>query len=345
MAESSSPPPQATTVWSALLAQTPVPQNTPLPEPVESPVDGTYVLFDPGPPQWWVCRRCADYRPAGGNWRLQLDRGVMRIYYDVTGWRSLASFALEGDRLFLFNDPYCPPEVGEYRWQRVDGSLVLETITDPCSFGLRGQNFSRGLWATCEPPSGAVSPASSWMQPPGCADNLAVLPTVIPTGLPVRVSVHPGDVRRYEWPPAVRAIANTEDMASPEGINISFGEASVGYGLNRVLWQPEDWIEATTELPFGAIGVQFHGDYIMGWARVLFDGVEVWRGDTAAIWSHLGQHAGYVEVAGYAPGRHTLRVERLPVDSRPVRVLFFGFDEEGVAGQPPGSSSRPNSGG
>jgi hypothetical protein len=40
-------------------------------------------------PPRWSCLRCADYRPPaapGGS----LDRGVMRIVCDVTGWRTLA---------------------------------------------------------------------------------------------------------------------------------------------------------------------------------------------------------------------------------------------------------------
>jgi hypothetical protein len=270
----------------------------------------------------------------------------MRIYYDVTEWRSLASYAVQGERLFLFNDPYCPNDVGEYQWRRIDGSLELTVVADPCSFGLRGQNLSRSLWYTCQPPQGEVTAASSWAMPPGCQDEAVARPTVIAaTGAQV-VTVHPGDVRAYDRPPSLQVIANTEDVTAPPGVTIAFGPDSLGYGLNRILWQAEEWIEATIEAEgVTAVGVQFHGDYIMGWARLLLDGREVWRGDTAAIWSRLGQHAGYVEVSHVTPGRHILRVERLPVNSRPVRVLLFGFDEQGVAGPPPGVVSRPNSGG
>jgi hypothetical protein len=77
------------------------------------------------------------------------------------------------------------------------------------------------------------------------------------------------------------------------------------------------------------MGVQIYGDHTIGWARVLLDGEEVWRGDTAAIWSHLGRHGGYIEISGYDPGRHTIRVESMGFDYHPVTVAFFGFSEQG----------------
>jgi len=84
------------------------------------------------------------------------------------------------------------------------------------------------------------------------------------------------------------------------------------------------------------MGVQFFGDPQIGWARVLFDGVEVWRGNTSAIWSQNGRHVGYIEIAGFSPGRHTLRAESLGFDYRPVTVASFGFSyQAGVASGTP----------
>jgi hypothetical protein len=98
-----------------------------------------------------------------------------------------------------------------------------------------------------------------------------------------------------------------------------------------VLWGEGSWVEATTELPFEAIGVQIYGDNTIGWARMLFDGQEVWRGDTQEIWMEKGRYGGYIEVSGFEPGRHTLRIESLGLDFHPVVVAFFGFSlEEGV---------------
>lgn len=114
-----------------------------------------------------------------------------------------------------------------------------------------------------------------------------------------------------------------------EGISLSYSEESLLYGVGRVLWTDEDWVEVGTQGEFASMGVQFRGDYMIGWARVLFDGEEVWRGDTSRIWSHLRDYGGYIEVTGFGPGEHILRVERLEVDSRPVVVSFFGFNQTG----------------
>ena len=112
--ESSSITATPTDIWSGLLFNKPVAFTTPLPEENWTPIDGTYAKLDSSDPQWWECRRCADYRLGGGIWKLQFNKGVMRIYYDVTGWRSIASYTIADDHLYIFNDPYCPQEVGEY---------------------------------------------------------------------------------------------------------------------------------------------------------------------------------------------------------------------------------------
>ncbi|HSG45271.1 MAG TPA: hypothetical protein VLA72_19160 [Anaerolineales bacterium] len=77
------------------------------------------------------------------------------------------------------------------------------------------------------------------------------------------------------------------------------------------------------------MGVQFRGDHVIGWAHILFDGEEVWRGDTSRIWSDLKIHGGYIEISDLEPGEHIIRVEQLEVDSRPVVVAFSGFNEQG----------------
>ena len=73
-------------IWENLLLATPFPLGNPLPAAEASPLDGIYAKVDPSPPQWWTCYRCADYRPMGGIWRLQFDKGVLRIYYEVTDY-------------------------------------------------------------------------------------------------------------------------------------------------------------------------------------------------------------------------------------------------------------------
>ena len=77
--------------------------------------------------------------------------------------------------------------------------------------------------------------------------------------------------------------------------------------------------------PVTAMGVQFLGAAQIGWARLLLDGQEVWRGKTAELGHTLDQYGGYVEVSGFDPGEHSLRVESLGWDYRPVAVASFGF--------------------
>lgn len=318
-------PTAAATTWDLLLAQTPVAYTTPLPAEIKTPIDGTYAKIDPSPPQWWLCRRCADYRPSGGIWKLQFERGVMRIYYEVTGWKSLASYTVEGDHLTLFNDPYCRDEVGEYTWKIEAGNLELETISDTCSFDLRGENLSGQNWTTC-PSAPEPSEIAS-----GCEAQIVIPATPTPASLPVTVTVYGGDSRFFTQPPEVYAPANSDDTPPPAGIAVTFHEDSIPYGLNRVVWWQGDWVEATTEQPYTAMGVQFLGGPAIGWARVLFDGLELWRGNTAAIANDgLGHYGGYVDISGFTPGQHTIRVESLGFDYHPVTVSSFGFSTQAV---------------
>jgi hypothetical protein len=321
--------------WSSLLQVTPFAFITPLPEEAWTPIDGTYAKFDSSEPQWWACRRCADYRPAGGIWKLQFDKGVMRIYYNVTGWRSIASYTVDNDRLYLFNDPYCPQEVGEYIWRLEDKwglenrELALEVVQDSCSINLRGENLSELPWDSCLPPNLMTGASDHWHKSPGCETQLFPPTPAVPPTLDVSVIVHPGYVRKFAKGPDVYVDANKDEKLPPEGFSLDHSDDSISYGLNRVLWGQGSSVEVTTELLFNSMGVQIYGDHTIGWARVLFDGQELWRGDTAAIWAYQGRNGGYVEVSNFEPGSHTLRIESMGFDYHPVTVAFFGFSQEG----------------
>jgi hypothetical protein len=325
----------ATGIWSGLQLRTPQPRTTPLPPAEHTPIDGVYAMLDESLPQWWACKRCADYRPGGGIWKLRFDRGIMRIYYDVTGWSSIASYTVSGERLLLFNDPFCPEEVGEYTWKLEDmwglsdRSLTLETVSDACSIALRGQNLSRQAWLSCLPPNAMTGASGHYHMPPGCEEPRPPEPEPVEQDPNVTATVYAGYTHDFAVEPDIYANANSPENPVPEGITVQHSEESISYGLTRVLWGAGDWIEASTELPFASMGVQILGDHTIGWARVLFDGVEVWRGNTAEIWSHLGRHGGYIEVSGYQKGMHTLRVESLGFDYHPVTVAYFGFSSEG----------------
>ena len=308
----------STTIWDELLLATPYPHAFPLPEPTQSELDGTFAKLDESPPQFWTCYRCADYRPTGGIWRIQFDQGTMRIFYQITNWTSIASFTVEGDRVKLFNDPLCPQDVGEYQWKVENGNLSFTVVEDGCAFDLRKENLTKQSWMFCGGVSNEVV---------GCSDS-TIPPNETAANLPVTVTILPGDSHYFDVRPDVFVAANDQNVASPEGIQLRYHENSIPYGTHRVLWWKGDWLEATTELPFTSIGVQFWGSGYLGSARVLFDGVEVWRGSTVSLGKSLAYFGGYIEITGFEPGEHTIRVENLGIDYRPVKVYAFGFSNQ-----------------
>ena len=318
--EISTPTSTSPGIWDSLLEATPYPHLLPLPKAVASPLDGTFAKVDASPPQWWTCYRCADYRPMGGIWRMQFDKGVMRIFYEVTNWKSIASFTVEGDRLKIFNDPFCPQEVGEYEWSLDGGQLTLTAILDGCAFDLRMENLGKEAWTLCS----TVQPIE------GCIDPPDAPPGTTPEQNLVTVTVIGGDSHYFDQKPELFAAANPENVAPPDGISVQFHEQSIPYGTHRVLWSGGDWVEATTSLPYDSIGVQLWGSGYLGWARVLFDGQEVWRGLSTSLGKELAYYGGYIEISGFAPGEHTIRVESLSFDHHPVKVAAFGFSNQPV---------------
>lgn len=309
-----------TSIWNAFQESTPVAFLTPLPDSVKTLIDGIYTKVDDNWPQWWRCMRCGDYRMAGGIWKLQFDQGVMRIFYDVTGWRSIASYTVEDNKLYIYNDPYCPDMVGEYTWSVENGELSLATVNDPCAFDLREENLSKESWNSCDSEDAV-----------GCEEKRDYQANIVPANLSVNVNIYGGDSRFFATPPDVITHANVNDIKPQAGIEILFGDGTLPYGIQRVLWWEENgtWIEATTSDDYQSMGVQFLGEQSTGWARVLFDGVEVWRGNTSGIWSKDGRYGGFIEISGYESGMHTIRVEALGFDYRPIPVASFGFSRGG----------------
>lgn len=314
--------PTSTPLWAGLLDATPVPFAAPLPPSTFTPLDDAYARRIDSPPQWWSCLRCADYRPSGGTWRILFDRGVLRIVYDVTRWRTLASYEVNGDQLRIFNDPVCPWEDGFYQPEKHGGRLALRLVEDTCAFGLRAENLTAGDWLSCSPPDLRAAVSDAWTRPAGCAVARVDPPPV--SAPPVTVAVVSGDARKAPSPLAWMAAANADNITPPDGIELAHAPEAVPYGLNLILWDGGPWAEVTTELPAEAIGVQFWGPSTMGVARLLFDGEEVWRGEVAQLGRQLPMYGGYLEVSGFLPGRHTLRVEHLGADERPLTLLFFG---------------------
>jgi hypothetical protein len=154
--------------WAELFERTPFPYTTPLPEPMASALDGIYVKVEQIEGTPTPCRRCPDYKIEGGVWRLSFDNGIFRVYHTVTGWRTLGSYTVEGDRLLLFNDPTCLREVGSYRYALENGSLRLETVEDTCAIRLRSRNLSNIAWSACTPPNEEAAVTDHWKKPAGC---------------------------------------------------------------------------------------------------------------------------------------------------------------------------------
>lgn len=162
--------PSGREVWTGLLQRQPYPYLIPLPGAVRSPVDGTYTKVAAGAADPVHCRRCPDYAPEGGLWKLNLDRGVMRILHQENRWKSIGTFIVAGDRILLANDPACQDELGLYRWRLDEGQLVFEVIDDPCAIQLRAMNLTQHPWRSCRPPNIEAAVTEHWPKPEGCDD-------------------------------------------------------------------------------------------------------------------------------------------------------------------------------
>jgi len=86
----------------------------------------------------------------------------------MNGWRSLGSYTISGDHIYLFNDPYCNWDTGEYIWKLEGGVLVFTEVNDPCSQGLRAANLTDQPWLSCTPPNVEAMITDHWQKPEGC---------------------------------------------------------------------------------------------------------------------------------------------------------------------------------
>ncbi|NWG05482.1 MAG: hypothetical protein HXY35_02215 [Chloroflexi bacterium] len=162
------PPGIPTDIWNALFQRTPVPWTTPLPPLKATDIDATYVKINPRQATPFPCKRCPDYALEGGLWKFSLNKGIFRIYYTMNGWRSLGSYTISGDHIYLFNDPYCNWDTGEYIWKLEGGVLVFTEVNDPCSQGLRAANLTDQPWLSCTPPNVEAMITDHWQKPEGC---------------------------------------------------------------------------------------------------------------------------------------------------------------------------------
>jgi hypothetical protein len=155
-------------IWTELLQKSPYPHTAPLPPHRPTALDGVYTKFDPKKTPPVPCRRCPDYMPEGGIWKLNLNNGIFRIFHEISGWRSIGSFVVDGNQIRLFNDPSCMEVMGSYTWTLKEGRLRLPVIQDECAIGLRAENLTKLSWMSCQPPLKEAGTSGHWQKPSGC---------------------------------------------------------------------------------------------------------------------------------------------------------------------------------
>ncbi len=155
-------------IWKALQERTPFPYSLQLPPLTFTAIDGIYVKQEPLIKEHVHCKRCPDWLYEGGLWKIRFDRGIYRVFHADVGWKSLGSYTVSGDRLILFNDPYCIEDMGVYTWKLEKGVLTFQVINDMCAIRLRGKNLTHLPWLSCQPPNIEAAVTDHWEKPKGC---------------------------------------------------------------------------------------------------------------------------------------------------------------------------------
>jgi hypothetical protein len=136
------------------MALRPYPYFTPTPEPVATEIDGTYMLLltleDLGGASNalpFPCRRCLPYARDPGVLTLIFFDGAYFVNHQMSGFRGIGSYEVEGNRLSLFNDPNCSRIRGTYTWRLHGASLSLKAVDDSCAYqGERATDLASDVW-------------------------------------------------------------------------------------------------------------------------------------------------------------------------------------------------------
>ena len=153
--------------WRELLQRDPYPHTIPLLSK-DTVIDGTYVKKAEKEGDIVPCRRCPDWLPNPGIWKLHLDRGTYRVYHESTGWTSIGSYILADKRIIFANDPSCINGVGVYQWKYDKRGLIFKVIDDSCAIKLRAKNLTEVPWRSCQPPNIEAAVTEHWPKPQGC---------------------------------------------------------------------------------------------------------------------------------------------------------------------------------
>jgi hypothetical protein len=135
-------------------SELPYAYTTPIPPEVASPLDGAYVRITPlkglGQPAVALpirCLRCIPFRIEAGVNTLTMYHGRYFLHHQLSGFRSLGFFEVDGPQVTFFNDPNCPMDRGIYRWTREGTELTLHVVDDPCPFDeLRAKDLTASPW-------------------------------------------------------------------------------------------------------------------------------------------------------------------------------------------------------
>ncbi len=133
----------------------PYPYHSPTPAPDStSPLDGTYLrtltLRDVGGARVGLpfrCLRCPPFRIDAGVSTLIFFHGAYYLHHQLSGFRTMGSFVVDGDRVTFFNDANCPQTEGVYEYELSPHSVRFRVIHDDCPFsGERGFDLMARPW-------------------------------------------------------------------------------------------------------------------------------------------------------------------------------------------------------
>ena len=134
----------------------PYPYTTPTPPTEKTAIDGTYMriltLEDADGLLPFRCLRCPPYFPNAGVSTLAMSRGNYWVNHQLSGFRGLGMYTVDGNRVTFFNDPWCPQDHGTYRWSVRHDELLLEPVSSTCPYEkARTDDFTTGQWIHIRP--------------------------------------------------------------------------------------------------------------------------------------------------------------------------------------------------
>jgi hypothetical protein len=179
-------------------------------------------------------------------------------------------------------------------------------------------------------PVPTVTPTATPIPAPIVLTRTPVPPTATATGLPTNTPTpFSGSIRllerdpRYgnDFVPMIAYAVNESRIdkswssfyqtqpRSSELVRLYTSESARFYDPLLALTSTQHWAEGVCMVPSTMVGVQFWGDENDGWARVLVDGSERWRGNTYGRAPNL--FVRFLEIRDLPPAPHVVRIEPL----------------------------------